>query len=322
MKIVLMLKEAFYEADPQLIEKLKEFGEVSVLHTDSGIDKEQLKKEVADADIILVNIVKIDQEVMDAASNLKCIIKYGAGVDNIDIAYAHKKGIRVTSAPGLNAPAVADHAFALMLAAARAIPERDRDLKAGNWNTAMGFEVANKTLGIIGFGAIGKELAKRATGFSMRTLVFGNHKDHAAAQKLQAQFVEQDQLFQEADFIIIATSLTPKSRHMINKATLALMKPTAFLINTSRGGLVNEEDLMDALESGAIKGAALDVFESEPPVNRLPAMASVVATPHIAGATFEAVERISALSISNIEKLLAGEDLDFEIKPTTDAMNN
>lgn len=318
MNIVLMLKEAFYEADPQLIENLKEFGEVNVLYTDKGIEKEGLKAEVATADIILVNIVKIDREVMDAAPNLKFIIKFGAGVDNIDIAGAAEKGIRVTSAPGLNAPAVADHAFGLMLAAARDIPNRDRDVKAGHWTTAMGYEVANKTLGIIGFGAIGKELAKRATGFSMKTLVFGNHKDYAAAEKLEAQFVELERLLRESDFIIIATSLTPKNRQMINKTSLALMKPTAFLINTSRGGLVNEEDLIDALESGAIRGAALDVFENEPPTNRLPKLETVVATPHIAGATFEAVERISALSITNIRKLLAGEALDFEVKQTTE----
>lgn len=315
MNIVLMLKEAFYEADPHLIDKLKEFGKVSVLHTDQGIEKEQLKAEVANADIIVVNIVKLDREVLDAAPNLKLIVKYGAGVDNIDISYAHEKGIRVTSAPGLNAPAVADHAFALMLAAARNIPARDNDLKAGRWTTAMGVEVSNKTLGIIGFGAIGKELAKRATGFSMRTLVFGHHKDHAAAQQLQAQFVEQEQLFKEADFIIVATSLTPENRHMINKATLGMMKPSAFLINTARGGLVNEEDLMAALDQGKIQGAALDVFENEPPVNRLPTMKSVVATPHIAGATFDAVERISDLSVLNIERLLAGKELEHEIKP-------
>lgn len=318
MNIVLLLKEAFYEADPQLIENLKEFGEVKVLYTDKGIGKEQLKAEVANAEIILVNIVKIDQEVMDAAPDLKYIIKFGAGVDNIDIAYAAAKGIHVTSAPGLNAPAVADHAFALMLSAARDIPARDRDMKAGRWSTAMGFEVGNKTLGIIGFGAIGKEIAKRAMGFSMKTLVFGNHKDYAAAEKLGAQFVEQDHLFKESDFVIVSTSLTAKNRGMINKATLSLMKPTAFLINTSRGGLVNEEDLMNALESGTIRGAALDVFENEPPMNRLPKLESVVATPHIGGATYESVERISALSVRNIRKLLNEEALDFQVKQTAE----
>lgn len=315
MNIVLLLKEAFYEADPQLLEDLKEFGEVKALYTDKGIEKAQLKAEVADAEIILVNIVKIDQEIMDAAPNLKYIIKFGAGVDNIDITYASAKGIRVTSAPGLNAPAVADHAFGLMLAAARDIPARDHDMKAGRWSTAMGYEVGNKTLGIIGFGAIGKEIAKRAMGFSMKTLVFGNHKDYAAAEKFDAQFVEQNQLFKESDFIIVATSLTEKNRHLINKATLSLMKPSAFLINTSRGGLVDEEDLLNALETGAIRGAALDVFENEPPLNRLPKLEKVVATPHIGGATYESVERISALSIANIRKLLNGEALNFEIMP-------
>ncbi|MBB5179795.1 D-3-phosphoglycerate dehydrogenase [Planomicrobium koreense] len=314
MNIVLLLKEAFYEADKNLIPELETIGEVKVLHTDNGIGKEQLKAEVKDADIILVNIVKLDKEVLDAAPNLKCIIKYGAGIDNIDVDYAKQKGIRVTSAPGVNAPAVADHAFGLMLSAARKIPKKDSEVKSGVWQTEMGFEVSGKTLGIIGFGAIGKELAKRATGFSMKTLVYGNHKDYVLAEQLNAHFVDKDVLFSEADFIVVATSLTAKNRHLVNAETLSQMKPTAFLVNISRGQLVDEKALAESLQKGEIAGAALDVFEQEPPVSGLPKLENVVATPHIGGATYEAVARISKLSVSNIRKLQKGDALDFEIK--------
>jgi phosphoglycerate dehydrogenase-like enzyme len=313
MNILLMLREAFYGADPNLIEELKKIGNVKVLYTDKGIDKDELKHEVENIDIILVNIVKIDQEIMDAAPNLKYIVKFGAGVDNIDIAYARQKGIRVTSAPGLNAQAVADHAFGLMLSAARDIPKKDREVKSGYWETTMGYEIHKKKLGIIGFGAIGKALAKRAMGFDMKTLVYGNYKDYELAEKLNVTFVERDELFKEADYIIIATSLTAKNRNLVNNDTLALMKPTAFLINISRGQLVNEEDWIDALKSRKIRGAALDVFEKEPPATELPLLENVVATPHVGGASYEAVARISDVSISNIKKLLNGEDLEFEV---------
>lgn len=313
MNILLMLREAFYGAYPNLIEELKKIGNVKVLYTDKGIDKEELKNEVKDTDIILVNIVKIDKDVMDAAPHLKYIVKFGAGVDNIDIAYAKQKGIRVTSAPGLNAQAVADHAFGLMLSAARDIPRKDKEVKSGYWDTTMGYEIYEKKLGIIGFGAIGKALAKRAMGFDMQTLAYGNYKDYELAEKLNVHFVERDELFKEADYIIIATSLTAKNRHLVNKETLSLMKPSAFLINISRGQLVHEEDLIEALKSGTIKGAALDVFEKEPPDSELPKLENVVATPHVGGATYEAVAHISDLSVSNIKNLLNGEDLDFEV---------
>lgn len=313
MNILLMLREAFYDADSNLIEELKKIGHVKILYTDKGIGKEELINEVKNIDIILVNVVKIDKEVMDAARNLKYIVKFGAGVDNIDVAYARQKGIRVTSAPGLNAEAVADHAFGLMLSAAREIPKKDKEVKSGYWETTMGYEIHKKKLGIIGFGSIGKALAKRAMGFDMETMAYGNYKDYELAKKLGVTFVERDQLFKEADYIIISTSLTATNKHLVNKETLALMKPTAFLINISRGGLVKEEDLIEALKSGKIKGAALDVFEKEPPVNELPLLENVVATPHVGGASYEAVSRISNVSIANIIKLMNGEDLEHEV---------
>ncbi|WP_019415167.1 phosphoglycerate dehydrogenase [Paenisporosarcina sp. TG20] len=314
MKILLMLRDPFYKANPKLIEELRELGEVKVLYTDNGIEKEELKSEVKDVNIILVAVVKIDKDVIDAAPNLQYILKYGAGYDNIDVDYAYQKGIRVTNAPGLNAQSAADHAFGLMLSAAREIPKKVKEMKSQSWQLSMGYEIHNKKLGIIGFGSIGQALAKRATGFDMETIAFANHKDHEAAKKLNVTFVDSNQLFKEADFIIIATSLTGLNKHLVNKTTLSLMKPTSFLINISRGALVNEEDLFYALKNNMIQGAALDVFEMEPTMSNLPQLENVVATPHIGGATFESISRIGNISVSNIKKLINGEKLEYEVR--------
>ncbi|MBD8071624.1 phosphoglycerate dehydrogenase [Bacillus sp. PS06] len=313
MKILLMLRDEFYQANPGLIEDAKKLGDVRILYTDQGIAKDELIKEVKDVDVILVAVVKIDQEVIDAAPKLKYILKHGAGYDNIDVEYAASKGIPVTNAPGVNAQSAADHAFGLMLAAARNIPQKDKEIKSGHWELSMGTEVYKKTLGIIGFGAIAKAVAKRATGFDMETLVYTNHRDLAEAEKLNVTFVDKEEIFKSSDYLVIATSLTAENRYLVNQETLSLMKPTAYIVNVSRGQLINEMDLMGALEEKWIKGAALDVFEVEPPINHLPGMREVVATPHIGGATFESIKRIGDLSIANIVKLMNGEELEHVV---------
>ncbi|MFC4320038.1 phosphoglycerate dehydrogenase [Litchfieldia salsa] len=315
MKILLMLRDTFYEANPKLIDDAKQIGHVRILYTDHGIDKEQLKNEVKDVDIIIVAVVKIDKEVIDAAPRLKYILKYGAGYDNIDVDYANRKGIPVTNAPGMNAQSAADHAFGLMLSAARNIPKKDQELKSGYWDLSMGNEIYQKKLGIIGFGSIAKAIAKRAIGFDMETLVYTNYQNSEEAEKLNVSFVDKEKLFEIADYIIIATSLNEKNRYLIDKDALSLMKSTAFIINVSRGPLIKELDLISALNNGQIKGAALDVFEIEPPINELPKMDKIIATPHIGGATYESISRIGNVSISNIKKFLNGEELDYVVIP-------
>lgn len=210
LKLLIMLRDAFYEANPQFIEDARQLGEVKILYTDHGIGKEELKKEVEDVDIIIVAVVKIDSEVIEAAPNLKYIIKYGAGYDNIDVDYAYEKGILVTNAPGVNAQSAADLAFGLMLSAARNIPKKDREIKSGHWELSMGNEIYQKKLGIIGFGTIAKAIAKRAIGFDMETIVYTNYPDQATAETLHIRFVDKEELFKTADYLIIATSLNEK----------------------------------------------------------------------------------------------------------------
>lgn len=315
MKIVFMLRDPFYEADPKLIEAVSVLGEVRILYPDSGIEKEELLKEVEDADIFVVAKLKIDQDVIDAAPRLKYIIKYGAGFDNIDIDYAYKKGIPVTNSPGQNAESVADNVFGLMLASSRNIPKKDSEMKNHHWELSMGHEIYKKKLGIIGFGAIGKAVARRAAGFSMEVIAFGHHLDHMAAQNLDVQFVTLEELLESADYIIVSTSLTERNKELINKDTIRLMKPTAFIINVSRGGLMNEGDLIEALKNKQIKGAALDVFSAEPPQNELPLLDNVVATPHIGGATYEALRRMGDVTIENIKRFITGEELLHRVYP-------
>lgn len=314
MKILFMIRDVFYEANPSLIDEVKLLGDVRFLYTDCGIDKEVILQEVEDVEIIVVAAVKIDKAVIDAAKKLKYIIKYGAGYDNIDVKYAKLKGIPVTFSPGQNAEGVADHAFGLMLAASRNIPLKDKELKSGHWELSMGSELYRKRLGIIGFGAIGKAIARRANGFSMDTIAYGNYKDLEAANQLNVRFVDLMELLQTADYIILSTSLTEKNRMMINKETLSLMKPSNYLINIARGGLVNERDLIEALKAGRIRGAALDVFAMEPPDNELCKLENVIATPHIGGATYESNERIAEVTIENMKRFIRGEELLHKIE--------
>lgn len=316
LKILFMIRDPFIDALTEMLEEVKSLhAEVKVLYTDNGISKAELLREVEDTDIIVVSVVKIDKEVIDHGNKLKYIIKFGAGYDNIDVNYASRQGIPVTNAPGQNADAVADLAFGLMLSAAREIPKKDQEIKRNQWQLSLGIEMTRKRLGIIGFGSVGKAIAKRALGFEMETFAFGNYKDLEVAEKLNVRFVELDELLSTSDFVILCTSLTEHNRKMMNKETLKIIKPTAFLINISRGDLINEDDLIEALIQNRLKGAALDVFASEPPTNVLAKLPNVVATPHNGGATYEAIQNIGAITMQNLRHFLKNEELDFVIKP-------
>ncbi|MGG0716796.1 phosphoglycerate dehydrogenase [Robertmurraya massiliosenegalensis] len=315
MKILLMLRDPFYEAYPAFIEAVSLIGEVKTLYPDSGIEKEEIIKEIANTDILVVAKVKIGKEVIDAGPRLKYIIKYGAGYDNIDIDYANQKGIAVTNSPGQNAESVADNVFGLMLAASRKITKKDHEMKHNQWELSVGHEIYKKKLGIIGFGAIGKAVARRAKGFSMETIAYGHYLDTLAAKELNVCFVTLEELLETSDYIIISTALTERNKELIKKDTIRLMKSSAYIINVSRGGLINEIDLIDALQNKQIKGAGLDVFSAEPPQNELPLLDNVVATPHIGGATYEALERMADVTIANIKRFLAGEELLYRVYP-------
>lgn len=313
-KVLVTLSELFYRAAPRLKEKIEEPGAECLFLDSENVRREALITHVKDVDIYVLGVEKADRELIDAAGKLRYIIKFGAGVDNIDVAYARQKGISVTNAPGQNASSVADLAFGLLLAGARSIPRTNDDVKNGIWKISMGYELDGKTLGLIGFGEIGKKIARRASGFNMNIMAYGTYKDYKSAKQLNVRFAELDDLLAKSDFVCISTSLRPETFHLVNEERLAKMKNTAFLINIARGEVIDENALIQALEQNKIRGAALDVFETEPPSARVTSLPNVICTSHIGGATFESIRRIEKITSENIERFLGNEPLTFTVE--------
>ncbi|WP_141434370.1 phosphoglycerate dehydrogenase [Bacillus sp. 03113] len=312
VKALLTLPTNFFNAYSELATNIEKLGvNLKCLISDQPIKKEVIIENIKDVEIYIVGLEKVDKEIIDAAANLKYIIKQGVGIDNIDVSYAAEKNIQVTNAPGQNASSVADLTLGLILSIARNIPETNQMVKTGQWDIKMGYDLLGKKLGIIGFGAIGKEIARRAGAFGMNMIAYGNFKDYEAAEKLKVEFVELNELLSTSDFIVISTSLTNKSYHLINEVSFNIMKKTAFLINISRGEVVDEDALIKALKEGQINGAALDVYKTEPPNLDLVELPNVICTPHIGGSTFECASRIGSITEENIKKYIARESLNF-----------
>ncbi len=248
---------------------------------------------IGDVDAIIAGTEPITARVLDAAPRLKVIARRGVGVDTVDVAAATARGIPVAITAGVLTDAVADHAMALILSVARRIPHLDRLVKAGGWDRAPTVDVHGKTLGIVGFGTIGRAVARRAKGFGMPMLAFDIAPDAAAAAALDVTLCDRDTLLRESDFVTLHVALTPITRGMIGEPALRQMKPTAFLINTSRGAVVDEPALLQALKAGRLAGAGLDVFPDEPVRElALVSLDQVVATPHVASHTTETLVRM------------------------------
>src|ERR1700722_34921 len=271
--------------------------------------KETIGKELADADALIVrSATKATAELLEKAPRLRVIGRAGVGVDNIDLDEATRRGVLVMSTPGGNAVSVAEHTFALMLAMARQVSRLDKSMHEGKWEkgSAAGTEVRGKTLGLIGLGRIGSEVAVRAEAFDMRVIGYDPYISEAAAREMQVELVPLEKLLAESDFISLHTAVSPATQNLINAKTLAQMKKGAWLINAARGELINEGDLAEALKSGHLAGAALDVFVEEPTKNTaLVGLPNVVATPHIAGSTTEAQEEVGTQVAVQVRDYLA-----------------
>jgi len=257
--------------------------------------KETIEKELADADALIVrSATRVTPALLDKAPRLRAVGRAGVGVDNIDLQEATRRGVLVMSTPGGNAVSVAEHTFALMLALARGVPRMDAALREGKWEkSSSGTEVRGKTLGLIGLGRIGSEVARRAEAFDMRVVAYDPYISESVAKELQVELVSLDKLLAESDFISLHNALSPATQNMINAASIGKMKKNARIINAARGELIDEGALAEALKSGRIAGAAVDVFIEEPPKNSpLVGLANVIATPHIAGSTQEAQEEV------------------------------
>ncbi|MDQ2816668.1 MAG: D-glycerate dehydrogenase [Candidatus Eremiobacteraeota bacterium] len=259
---------------------------------------------------------KVDGEFLAAVPGLKMVANVAVGFDNLDVAAATRAGVALSNTPGVLDETTADLAFALILASARRIVEADRLVRTGTWSgwgimQYLGHDVHHATLGIVGLGRIGRALARRSAGFAMTLL----YTDEAPAgpdveKELKARFVSMDELLRTADFVSLHVPLTPQTRHLIDAAALRAMKPTAHLINTSRGPVVEEQALIDALAHGVIAGAGLDVYEHEPQISPdLIALPNVVLLPHIASASHATRGRMAEVAATNVIAFFNGEAL-------------
>jgi glyoxylate reductase len=296
------------------IDLLEQYCQVKVSVQDRVIAKDELLDGVKWCDALLCLLTdRIDEEVIAANPNLKVIANYAVGYDNIDLKAATAANIPVTNTPDILTDAVAEHTFALLMAIARRIPESDKYTRLGKYKgwapmLFLGAELKGKTLGIIGLGRIGIGVAQRAKAMGMNILYHDINRDGAFEKTYQAGFADTDSIIKESDFISIHVPLLPLTKHLIGQKQLAMMKKTAYLINTSRGPVVDEKALVEALASDEIAGAALDVFEFEPDLSAgLAQMDNVVLTPHTASATHETRSAMSMVAASNILDVLRGE---------------
>jgi D-3-phosphoglycerate dehydrogenase / 2-oxoglutarate reductase len=287
-------------ADPISQRGIEELRRQSRIHVDvsTGLTESQLLQIISDVHGLIVRSqTKVTAEILKAAKLLRVVGRAGVGVDNVDIETATRRGVLVLNAPGANTVSTAEHAFSLLLSLARNIARADATLKAGLWDrkNLEGVELYNKTLGIIGMGRIGSELSRRAIAFGMRVLAFDPYLSATRARSLQVELLEEiDDLLKEADFISLHTPLTEETHHILDAKRLAKTKSGVRIINCARGGLIDERALTDALHSGQVAGAALDVFETEPlPTDsRLRSAPNIVLTPHLGASTAEAQESV------------------------------
>ena len=269
---------------------------------DTGLTPEQLISKIEDVHVLLVRSqTTVTREVIQAAKNLKLIGRAGVGVDNIDLTAATEHGIIVVNAPDGNTNSAAEHTIAMMTSLARHIPQAFNTLKNGKWDrkSYVGVELKNKTLGVVGFGRIGVEVAYRAKGSRMNVLAYDPFLSEERAAELGVTKSTVEEICQQADFITVHTPLLPETKNLINAEKFAMMKDGVRIINCARGGIINEDDLYDAIVAGKVAGAALDVFVEEPATeHKLLTLPQVIATPHLGASTVEAQESV-AVDVSN-----------------------
>jgi len=277
------------------------------------ISKEELFKKVKDKEgLVCLLTEKVNAELLNAAPKLRIAANVAVGFDNIDVAACTKRGVAATNTPGVLDETTADFAWTLMMAVGRRLVEGDTLARSGKWtgwdlDQLVGTDIWGKTLGIVGFGRIGKAMARRALGFQMKVIYADAVQAPDAVEKeLKAEYREMNSLLAESDFISIHVPLLPETRGLFDKPRFAKMKPTAYLINTARGAVIDDAALVHALESGKIAGAALDVFENEPFIHSGLKRPNVVLAPHIASASIETRTKMACMAAENVVALLKG----------------
>jgi D-3-phosphoglycerate dehydrogenase len=282
--------------EQEVVEEIKGLGNVTLTPSD-------LNSALANSDVLIVrSATKVTAELLTHAPKLKIVARAGVGLDNVDKAACEKRSIKVINTPGASSNSVAEHALSLMFALSRKVTTADAGMKGEKWlkKELTGTEIEGKTLGIVGLGRIGSILAVKAKALGMNVIYY----DPMAPSVALGKNVSLEELFSSADFISLHVPLLDSTRHMINAETLAKMKPTAYIINTARGELINEKDLLEAVKAGRIGGAGLDVYPVEPYKGELCKLPNVICTPHVAGSTKEAQVRIGSELIQTLKKAL------------------
>jgi len=287
---------------------------VTINPEDRPFTRAELLEALPSADAVLCLLTdRIDAEVFDAARNSKGFANYAVGYDNMDVPEATRRGIPLSNTPGVLTDATADMAWALLFAAARRVVESDTVMRSGNWGgwgplQFIGGDITGKTLGIVGAGRIGTAMALKSKGFSMNVLYTDDYDNAVLDATLGARRVDLETLLSESDFVSVHVPLMESTRHLFSTGLFARMKRTAYLINTSRGPVIDELALVEALKTGEIAGAGLDVYEYEPKmVDGLSSLSNIVITPHVASATVQTRNAMAELAARNILRMLAGE---------------
>jgi glyoxylate reductase len=304
------------EVPKEALDIIRKVAEVKVNESYGTPSREVLLREVADVDGLYCNITeKVDAQVLEAGKKLKIVASMSVGFDHIDLETATKRGIMATHTPGVLTEAVADETFGLMLAVARRLVEADGYVREGSWKLKwspmllVGRDVYAKTLGIYGLGRIGIAVAKRAKGFGMRIIYYDAFRNEEAEKSLGIEFKSKEDVIRESDYLSVHVPLLPETKNSIGPKEFTMMKRTAFLINTARGGVVDEKALVEALRAETIAGAALDVFEKEPVDmdNPLLKMKNVVVAPHLASGSIESRTAMAVLAAQNMVAGLTGQ---------------
>lgn len=301
---------------PEAVKIVEEVAEVEIFEGENNpIPRDLLLKKARGVDGLIPLLTdRIDAELMDQAENLKVVSNYAVGYNNIDVDEATKRGIRVTNTPGVLTDTTADCAFALMMAISRRIVEADKYIRDGKWIHAwgpkmfIGGDVHGKTLGIVGMGKIGSAMVPRARGFNMDVIYYDCVRNPEKERELNLECRTLEDVLESSDFVSMHVPLTPETHHMIGEEQLRMMKPTAYLVNTSRGPVVDEEALYKALKEGWIAGAALDVHEKEPtdPDSPLLELDNIIVTPHIASASVETRTKMAVIAATNCAAVMRG----------------
>ncbi|GIV70525.1 phosphoglycerate dehydrogenase [Caldilinea sp.] len=307
---VLVTPTSFGKHDPRLRAELEAaVGEVIYNPTDQPLSSDEVRALLPGCHGYIAGLDVIDRAALEAADALKVIARYGVGVDRIDLEAARARGIVVTNTPSANAASVAELTIGLMIALARSIPTADAATKAGQWPRFTGVALEGKTVGLIGFGSIGQQTARRLQGFDCHILTYDPAVAPEVARTHQVEWAPLEEVVAQADFLSLHLPLTPATRGMVNADFLARMKPGAFLINTARGELIDDDALVEALTSGRLRGAALDVFSREPPDPRHPLLKlpNVIVTPHAGAHTDAAMNAMGWGALRDCLAVLRGE---------------